>query len=64
MKIAEARGIIIKGKLPIPRETVVTIRTETTNGFSTLSLADDISGVMIQIAVTPEVKKLLKVVSK
>ena len=64
MKIAEARGMVIKGKLPIPRETVVTIRTETTNEFSTLSLADDISGVMIQIAVTPEVKKLLKAVSK
>ena len=62
--MADARGIIIKGKIPIPKVTVVTIRTETTGGFSTLSLADDISGTMIQIAVTPEVKKLLKEVSK
>ena len=64
MKIANARGIIIKGKIPIPKETVVTIRTETSCGFSTLSLADDLSGTMIQIAVTPEVKKILKAVIK
>lgn len=64
MRIAEARGIVIKGKLPIPRDTVVTVRTETTDGFSTLSLADDIGGLMLQVAVTPEVKRLLKEVCK
>ena len=64
MRIAEARGMVIKGKLPIPRETVVTVRTETTDGFSTLSLADDIGGMMLQVVVTPEVKRLLKEVCK
>ena len=64
MKIAEARGIIIKRRIPIPKETVVTVRTETTDGFSTLSLADDISGVMLQVVVTPEIKRLLKEVCK
>lgn len=64
MRIAEARGMVIKGKLPIPRETVVTVRTESTDGFSTLSLADDIGGVMLQVVVTPEVKRLLKEVCK
>ena len=64
MRIAEARGMVIKGKLPIPRETVVTVRTESTDGFSTLSLADDIGGLMLQVVVTPEVKRLLKEVCK
>lgn len=64
MRIAQARGMVIKGKLPIPRDTVVTVRTETTDGFSTLSLADDIGGVMLQVVVTPEVKRLLKEVCK
>lgn len=64
MRIAEARGMVIKRQLPIPRETVVTVRTESTDGFSTLSLADDIGGMMLQVVVTPEVKRLLKEVCK
>ena len=64
MRIAESRGLVIDGKLPIPREAVVTIRTETTRGFSTISLADDNGGVMLQMVVNPEVKRLLKEVCK
>lgn len=64
MRIAQARGMVIKGKLPIPRDTFVTVRTETTDGFSTISLADDIGGLMLQVVVTPEVKRLLKEVCK
>lgn len=41
MKKTIARGLISKGAIPIPKPTEVTIRTETTNGFSTLSLSDD-----------------------
>lgn len=64
MKLAEARGLVIYGKLPIPKETVVTIRTETTRGFSTISLADDKDGVMLQMVVNPEVKRVLREVCK
>lgn len=64
MRIAEARGLIMKRRIPIPEETVITVRTETTDGFSTLSLTDDIGGVMLQVVVTPEVKRLLKEVCK
>ena len=46
-------------KLP----TAVTIRTETTGNFSALSLSDD-KDILIQIAVTPAVKKILKGVCK
>lgn len=60
MRLAEARGLVIAGKLPIPRETVVTIRTETTRGFSTISMADDNGSVMLQMVVNPEVKRLLR----
>ena len=61
MKYAIATGIVFKGM--IPKETQVAVRTETTGNFSTLSLSDDDS-VMIQIVVTPEVKRILKAVIK
>ena len=64
MKIAESGGLVIDGKLPIPKATIVTIRTETTRGFTTISMADDKGGVMLQMAVNPEVKRLLKEVCK
>ena len=64
MRSTIARGMICKGMIPIPKPTEVTIRTETTNGFSTLSLSDDKDTLMIQIAVTPAVKKVLQGVCK
>lgn len=63
MRSTVARGMICKGMIPIPKPTEVTIRTETTNGFSTLSLSDD-KNTLIQIAVTPAVKKVLQGVCK
>lgn len=59
MKTCQVKGLTISnsGFLPAP----VTVRTEKTGDFATLSLADDdIKQIMIQIPITPEVKKLLK----
>lgn len=63
MRIAVAKGMICKGMIPVSKPTEVTIRTETTDGFSTLSLSDD-KDTLIQIAVTPSVKKVLKDICK
>lgn len=47
MKARNANGIVIKdGKLSIK---TLSIRAEKTNNFITLSLADDIDDVMIQV---------------
>lgn len=47
MKTTNATGIVIKdGKLSIK---TLSIRAEKTNNFITLSLADDIDDVMIQV---------------
>lgn len=62
MKNAIARGLIINAKLPLPVLTKIDVRTESTGDFKTLSLSDD--NVMIQVVVTPEVKKLLKDICK
>ena len=59
MKTCQVKGLTISnsGFLPAP----ITVRTEKTGDFATLSLADDdIKQIMIQIQITPEVKKLLK----
>lgn len=59
MKECQARGLTISNSGMIP--AVVTLRTEKTGDFATLSLSDDdIKQIMIQIVITPEVKKLLK----
>ena len=63
MKYAIARGMIIKGNIPIPKQTEVAVRTETTGDFKTLSLSDD-KDLMIQVVVTPEVKRVLKDICK
>ena len=68
MKIAQAGGFLYTPftVLPeaLPKPTPITVRTETAGGFSTLSLADDDKGYMVQVAVTPEVKRLLKALCK
>jgi hypothetical protein len=43
-----------------PRPSEITIRTETTGNFSTISFAQDDDGIMLQVPVTKELKKLLK----
>lgn len=64
MKDAITTGLVCeKGRMSLkPRE--ITVRTETTGHFSTLSLADDAKGLMIEITVTPEIKRILRGVSK
>lgn len=61
MKYAIARGMVFKGF--IPKQTEVAVRTEVTGNFRTLSLSDD-NDLMIQVVVTPEVKKVLKDICK
>lgn len=61
MEIATARGVTFAG---IPKQAALTVRSERTrfNGedFATLSIADDKSGIMLEVVVTQEVKRLLK----
>ena len=60
MKICQASGIIVVDHSGLKYvEIPVTVRTERTGDFCTLSLSDD-KGIMIQVAITPEVRKLLK----
>ena len=61
MKYAIARGMIFKDIMP--KQTEVAVRTEVTGDFKTLSLSDD-KNFMIQVVVTPEVKKVLKDICK
>ena len=61
MKYAIARGMIFKGI--IPKQTDIAVRTEKTGDFTTLSLSDD-KDLMLQVVVTPEVKKVLKDICK
>lgn len=63
MKYAIARGMICKGMMPIPKPTEVAVRTEVTGNFKTLSLSND-KDLMIQVVVTPEVRKILKDICK
>lgn len=57
MKATNARGIVIKdGNLSIK---TLSIRAEKTNNFITLSLADDIDDVMIQVNYK-DVKKVVE----
>ena len=49
-------------KLPHPSE--ITIRTETTGNFTTISFAQDDEGVMLQVPLTDNLKELLKGVIK
>ena len=60
MKFATTAGFVFTNGVFIPKSTEITVRTETTGNFSTLSLADDDKELMIQIAITPEIKKMLK----
>ena len=63
MKKAITAGLVWRGVGM--RESVITVRTEKgRDDFTTLSLADDELGLMIEIRVTPEVKNLLKGASK
>lgn len=43
-----------------PHSSEITIRTETTGNFSTISFAQDDKGIMLQVPVTKELKKFLK----
>ena len=62
MKTAITAGLIWRGIGM--KESVITVRTERGDDYDTLSLGADELGLMIEIRVTPEVKRLLKEVSK
>lgn len=60
MKICQASGIIGVDHNGLKYvEIPVTVRTERTGDFCTLSLSDD-KGITIQVDITPAVRKLLK----
>lgn len=48
----------------LPHPSEITIRTETTGNFSTVSFAQDDKCIMLQVPVTEELKKILKEVIK
>ena len=57
---ATATGLVFNDLSQPLRERAITVRAEKTGEFATLSLADDMRGIMIQVVITPAVKKLLK----
>ena len=61
MRMCQSRGVIIVDHNDGLKyvEIPVTLRTERTGDFCTLSLSDD-KGIMIEAVVTPAVRKLLK----
>ena len=60
VEMATATGIVVNDPTQPLRETAISVRAEKTGEFATLSLADDMRGIMIQVVITPAVKKLLK----
>lgn len=58
MKTAITNGLnpMINPFMPVS----MVVRTEKTGSYSTLSIADENNGVMLQVVVNDEVKKLLK----
>ena len=60
MKTAKANGILFLAHPFCFSQRDVVVRTETSDGRSTLSLSDDDCGIMLEVPVTPEIKKLLK----
>lgn len=63
MKTCQVRGLLMGGTFGM-MPSVITVRSESSDNFHTISLSDDRYEVMIQIPVTPEVKKILKEVIK
>ena len=60
MKTAQARGIVFNGAVSaVPKLRPIIIRTETTGDHTTLSFSDD-EAVLVEIVVTPAVRKLIK----
>lgn len=60
MKIAQARGIVFNGAVSeFAKMRPVTVRTETTGDHTTLSLSDD-ETVLLEVVVTPAIRKLFK----
>lgn len=57
---AAAAGLVVVDMTQPIRETAVTVRAQKTDEFITISLADDAQGILVQVIVTPAVKKLLK----
>lgn len=60
MRMCQGRGMIVVDHNGLKYvEIPVSVRTEKSGDFCTLSLSDD-KGIMIEVVVTPAVRKLLK----
>lgn len=59
MRLCQVRGLLMGGTFGM-MPSVITVRSESTDNFHTISFSDDRYEVMLQIPVTPEVKKILK----
>ncbi len=64
MKSTTVTGLFMTQLTVIPEPKTITLKAETTNGFSTISLSDDERGIMIQIPITLPVKHILRGVTK
>ena len=64
MKYVIIPGFCFTNERLFPTSDEITIRTETTRNFTTISFAQDDKGIMLQVPVTEELKKILKEVIK
>lgn len=60
MKSTIVPGFYYTRSVFFPHPSEITIRTETTGNFSTISFAQDDKEIMLQVPVTEELKKILK----
>lgn len=60
MKICIVQGFYYNHNSLFPRPEEITIRTETTRNFTTISFAQDDKGIMLQVPLTKEFKRILK----
>lgn len=53
-------GFCFTNERLFPSSEQITIRTETTRNFTTISFAQDDKGILLQVPLTKELKELLK----
>lgn len=60
MKYIIIPGFCFTNERLFPTSDEITIRTETTRNFTTISFAQDDKGILLQVPLTKELKELLK----
>lgn len=60
MKYVIIPGFCFTNERLFPSSEQITIRTETTRNFTTISFAQDDKGILLQVPLTKELKELLK----